>query len=48
MAPLVTGRDVVRQVVEQKSAGEPFLWNAVWPFIRLFLQLEQDMCCDDG
>lgn len=48
VTPLTVGRDVVRQVVEQKSSGEPFLWKAVCPFIRLFLQLEQDMCKDDG
>lgn len=48
MTPLTVVRDVVRQAVEQKSAGEPFLWNAVCPFIRLFLQLEQDMCNAEG
>lgn len=46
--PLTVGRDVVRQEVEQKSAGEPFLWKAVCPFIRLLLQWEQDMCNDEG
>lgn len=42
------GRDVVRQLVEQNSAGEPFLWKAVCPLMRLFLQWEQDMCSDTG
>lgn len=42
------GRDVPRQSVEQKIAGEPFLWKAVCPFMRFFLQWEQDMCTDEG
>lgn len=37
----------MRQLVEQKSAGEPFLWKAVCPLMRLFLQWEQDMCKED-
>lgn len=41
-------RDAVRQLVVQKSAGEPFLWNAVCPLIRLLLQWEQDMCSETG
>lgn len=44
----MNGRDVPRQSVEQKIAGEPFLWKAVCPFMRFFLQWEQDMCTDEG
>lgn len=38
----------MRQLVEQKIAGEPFRWKAVCPFMRFFLQWEQDMCTDEG
>lgn len=38
----------MRQLVEQKSAGEPFLWKAVCPFMRFFLQCEQDICSEEG
>lgn len=41
------GRAVARQEVEQKSAEQPLLWNAVCPFSRFFLQLKQDMCEDE-
>lgn len=41
-------RDVVRQLVVQKIAGEPFLWKAVCPLMRLLLQWEQDMCREAG
>lgn len=46
VAPLAWDNE--RQVVEQKSAGEPFLWKAVCPFIRFFLQWAQNMCEDGG
>lgn len=46
--PPLDGSDEVRQAVEQNSAGEPFLWKAVCPLSRFFLQLEQDMWTDDG
>lgn len=44
----LSGRDVVRQVVEQNSNDEPFLWYAVCPFIRPFLQCEHDICAAEG
>lgn len=46
-APLPLGMNVSRHKVEQKSAGEPFLWNAVCPFTRCFPQWEQNMCCNE-
>lgn len=46
--PLTAGRDVVRHSVEQNSAGEPFLWKAVCPFLRFLLQWEQYMYTEDG
>lgn len=41
-------RDAVRQLVLQKIAGEPFLWNAVCPLMRLLLQWEQHICSEVG
>lgn len=45
---LTAGRKVVRQLVEQKRAGELLLWKAVCPFTSAFLQWEQNICPDKG